>query len=99
MVVALLLGGFLLAKGFLATLAAFAMRFPARVAWLAGVGLAQFGEFGFVLCRLGESAGVIDAQATRPLLAAGIASMFLTPVFVRVAPHLTAGQRLLAPLE
>ena len=45
--------GFLLAKGFLATLAAMAMRFPSRVAWLAGVGLAQFGEFGFVLARLG----------------------------------------------
>jgi len=63
------------------------------------VGLAQFGEFGFVLARLGESAGVIDAEATRPLLAAGIASMFLTPVVVRVAPHLSAGERLLAPLE
>lgn len=99
LLVALLLVGFLIAKGFLATMAAFAMRFPARVAWLAGVGLAQFGEFGFVLCRLGESTGVIDAEATRPLLAAGIVSMFLTPVFVRVAPHLTAGQRLLAPLE
>lgn len=99
LLVGLLLVGFLVAKGFLATLAAFAMRFPARVAWLAGAGLAQFGEFGFVLCRLGVSAGVIDEQATRPLLAAGIASMFLTPVFVRIAPHLTAGQRLLAPLE
>jgi len=95
----LLLGGFLVAKGFLATISALAMRFPARVAWLAGVGLAQFGEFGFVLARLGQSAGVIDAQEIRPLLAAGIASMFLTPVLVRVAPHLSAGERLLAPLE
>jgi len=99
LLVALLLAGFLVAKGMLATLAAIGMRFPARVAWLAGVGLAQFGEFGFVLARMGESAGVVDAEATRPLLAAGIASMFLTPVFVRVAPHVTAGQRLLAPLE
>ncbi|TKC97151.1 cation:proton antiporter [Polyangium fumosum] len=99
LLVLLLLGGFFVAKGLLATIAAIAMRFPARVAWLAGVGLAQFGEFGFVLARLGESAGVVDANATRPLLAAGIASMFFTPVFVRVAPHVTAGQRLLAPLE
>ncbi|MDC0744083.1 cation:proton antiporter domain-containing protein [Polyangium mundeleinium] len=99
LLVLLLLAGFLGAKGFLATLAAFAMRFPARVAWLAGVGLAQFGEFGFVLARLGESTGVVDASATRPLLAAGITSMFLTPVVVRVAPHLTAGERLLLPLE
>lgn len=94
-----LVGGFFLVKGFLATLAALAMRFPARAAWLAGVGLAQFGEFGFVLSRLGQSVGVIDSEATRPLLAAGILSMFFTPVFVRIAPHLTAGEKLLAPLE
>ena len=49
-----LLFGFLVAKGLLATVAAMAMRFPSRVAWLAGVGLAQFGEFGFVLSRLAQ---------------------------------------------
>lgn len=94
-----LLLGFLVAKGFLATLAAMAMRFPSRVAWLSGVGLAQFGEFGFVLAKLGESSGVVDEAALRPLLAAGIGSMFLTPLLVRAAPHVTAGERLLAPLE
>jgi len=94
-----LLLGFLVAKGALATLAAMAMRFPSRVAWLAGVGLAQFGEFGFVLARLAQSSGVVDDAAVRPLLAAGIASMFLTPLLVRAAPHITAGERLLAPLE
>jgi len=97
--VAALLAGFVLAKGALATLAAMAMRFPSRVAWLAGVGLAQFGEFGFVLTRLAQSHGVIDDDATGPLLAAGIGSMFLTPLLVRAAPHITAGERLLAPLE
>jgi CPA2 family monovalent cation:H+ antiporter-2 len=94
-----LLFGFLVAKGALATLAALAMRFPSRVAWLAGVGLAQFGEFGFVLAKLAEHSGVVDAGAVRPLLAAGIVSMFLTPLLVRAAPHITAGERLLAPLE
>jgi CPA2 family monovalent cation:H+ antiporter-2 len=94
-----LLVGFLVAKGLLATLAAMAMRFPSRVAWLAGVGLAQFGEFGFVLTRLAQSNDVIDDQAAAPLLAAGIISMFFAPLLVRVAPHVTAGERLLAPLE
>ena len=94
-----LLCGFLLAKGLLATIAALAMRFPSRVAWLAGVGLAQFGEFGFVLSRLAQESGVVEPAAVQPLLAAGIASMFLTPLLVRVAPHITAGERLLAPLE
>jgi CPA2 family monovalent cation:H+ antiporter-2 len=94
-----LLAGFLLAKGLLATLAAMAMRFPSRVAWLAGVGLAQFGEFGFVLSRLAADSGVVSHEAIQPLWAAGVTSMFLTPLLVRVAPHITAGERLLAPLE
>jgi monovalent cation:H+ antiporter-2, CPA2 family len=52
-----------------------------------------------VLARLGEAHGVVDSEAMRPLLAAGVASMFLTPLLVRAAPHITAGERLLAPLE
>lgn len=99
LLVGALLLGLIVAKGWIATLAAMAMRFPSRVAWLAGVGLAQFGEFGFVLTRLGESHGIVDGNATKPLLAAGIGSMFLTPLLVRAAPHTTAGERLLAPLE
>ncbi len=91
--------GFIFGKGFLATAAAMAMRFPSRVAWLAGVGLAQFGEFGFVLSRLAQSSGVIDAEGIAPILSAGIVSMFLTPLLVRVAPSVRAGERLLLPLE
>lgn len=97
--VLLLLLGFSLCKGLLATVAALAMRFPSRVAWLAGVGLAQFGEFGFVLQRLAEENGVIGRAESAPLLSAGILSMFLTPLLVRIAPHVTAGERMLGPLE
>ncbi len=93
-----LTAAFVLGKGVLATAAAVLMRFPARVAWLAGVGLAQFGEFGFVLAQLGKESGVVDAEGLAPLLSAGIVSMFLTPLFVRAAPHVTAGEKLLAPL-
>ncbi len=99
LLVGLLLVGFLVVKGVLATISALAMRFPARVAWLAGVGLAQFGEFGFVLVKLGQEVGLVDEPTVRPVLAAGIFSMFLTPLLVRAAPHLTAGEQMLAPLE
>lgn len=93
-----LLAAFVIGKGSLATLAALAMRFPPRAAWLAGVGLAQFGEFGFVLASLGTHYGVVDSETMRPVLAAGILSMFVTPLLVRGAPHVRAGERLLAPL-
>jgi monovalent cation:H+ antiporter-2, CPA2 family len=96
--VVVLLLGFLLLKTLMATLAALVMRFPARVAWLSGVGLAQFGEFGFVLTQLGVASMVIEQQAVRPLLASGIISMFLTPLLIAAAPHITAGEKLLAPL-
>ncbi|MGE5787194.1 MAG: cation:proton antiporter, partial [Myxococcales bacterium] len=98
MLIALLLLGFLGLKALMATLAALAMRFPARVAWLSGVGLAQFGEFGFVLAQLGVTSRVVAASSIQPLLASGIISMFLTPLLVRAAPHITAGEKLLAPL-
>lgn len=98
-VVALLVVAFLIAKAFVAALAAMAMRFPARVAMLAGVGLAQFGEFGFVLTSVAVTAGVVTYDETREVLAAGIISMFLTPLLVRVAPHVSAGARVLRPLE
>jgi CPA2 family monovalent cation:H+ antiporter-2 len=88
-----------LGKGLIATLACLAMRFPARVAWLAGVGLAQFGEFGFVLAREAQTAGLLRDGDARALLSAGLLTMFVTPVAMRLGPHVTAGARLLAPLE
>lgn len=88
----------ILGKGALAAAAALALRLPARVAWLAGAGLAQFGEFGFVLAQLGRGAGVVDADVLAPVLSAGVLTMFLTPVLLRVAPNVRAGERLLAPL-
>jgi CPA2 family monovalent cation:H+ antiporter-2 len=89
---------FVFGKGLVATCAAMVMRFPVRVAWLAGVGLAQFGEFGFVLAELGRHSNVVDAAMLAPVMAAGILSMFLTPLLVRGAPHISAGEKLLAPL-
>ncbi|MBK8229543.1 MAG: cation:proton antiporter [Candidatus Eisenbacteria bacterium] len=91
--------GFLAVKAILATLSALAMGFPATVAWAAGLGLAQFGEFGFVIARLAETSGVVSAESMRPLLASGVISMFVTPFLFRAAPHMMAGARLLAPLE
>jgi CPA2 family monovalent cation:H+ antiporter-2 len=90
--------GFLVAKGAIASGAALLWRLPARSAWLAGVGLAQFGEFGFVLARLGRDAGVLDADAVSPLFAAGILSMFVAPLLLRIAPHAHFAERLLIPV-
>lgn len=96
--VALLFGGFLGIKALFATVGALAMRFPARVAWLCAVGLAQFGEFGFVILRVAETHGLVAPEDSRAVIAAGILSMSVTPLLVGWAPRLTAGERLLAPV-
>ncbi len=93
-----LVAAFVLGKGALATAAAVVMRFPARAAWLAGIGLAQFSEFGYVLLRLAEKSGLGDSHTTRRFLAAGVISMFLTPLLIRLAPRITAGEKILGPL-
>jgi CPA2 family monovalent cation:H+ antiporter-2 len=97
--VSLLMIWFLFFKGMIATFSAMAMKFPARAAWLAGVGLAQFGEFGFVLTKLAQKNQLVTQAEVAPLLNAGIITMFLTPLLVRIAPHITAGEKLLTPLE
>ena len=99
LVITLLVIGFVLGKALLAAFAALAMRFPARVAFLSGLGLGQFSEFGFVLVNVAAGAGVVTITETREILAAGILSMFLTPVVVMLSPRLAAGARLLRPLE
>lgn len=81
----------LLGKGAVATAAALVMRFPPRVAVMAGVGLAQFSEFGFVLARAGEQAGLARAGELRVLFGAAVLTMLVTPVAVRLAPSVGAG--------
>ena len=98
MEVGLLLLAFIGGKGLIAILAASFMRFPPRAAWLAGVGLAQFGEFGFIILQLAIQEGVVLESEIGTLLNAGILSMFLTPLLVYKAPHFTAGERALDPL-
>ena len=68
-----------------------------EAAWLAGVGLAQFGEFGFVLLQLAARKEWSQTPKS-PLTECGILSMFLTPLLVYKAPHFTAGERALDPL-
>jgi CPA2 family monovalent cation:H+ antiporter-2 len=97
--VLLLLSGFVVLKGAVATLSAIVMRFPPRAAWLAGVGLAQFGEFGFVVLGLARPVGVVGEDDASVLMAAGILSMAMTPLLLRLAPHVRAGERWMAPLS
>jgi CPA2 family monovalent cation:H+ antiporter-2 len=99
---ALVLGLFaavLLGKTIIATLAGLVMRFPPRVAVLAGVGLAQIGEFSFVLARSGTGAGLMTDPEFRVFLSVSVLTMVVTPIVVRLGPHLAAGAARLRRLE
>ncbi len=53
-----------------------------------GVCLAQVGEFSFVLAEVARHGRLIDSELFELIIAATIATLFLTPYLVALAPHL-----------
>lgn len=64
------------------------LKFPARVALTSGLILAQVGEFAFVLSRSGMEHGLLSETTYQIFLAASVATMALTPLYLMIAPHL-----------
>ncbi len=59
-----------------------------RSAIAAGMGLAQIGEFSFVLASAGLGMGLLHERGYQVFLAAAVLSMLLTPVLIRAAEPL-----------
>lgn len=59
---------------------------PGRVAVLAGLSLAQVGEFSFVLARVGVSSQTIPSLFFDLMLATALTTVILTPLTLRAAP-------------
>lgn len=81
--------GILLLKLLTAAGPVLALGFPPRLAVLVGLGLAQVGEFSFVLLREGEKLALIPTQRYQLFLAAAVLTMMLTPALVAVAPRIS----------
>ncbi len=88
--VAALTVGVVAGKALLVFVVALAARLPRRVAVLAALGLAQVGEFSFVLAEQGARLGLLDPATSRSALAAGVVTMVLTPVAIRLGPKVAA---------
>jgi len=71
------------AKGLLSAALASLARVPARPAQL-GIGLAQIGEFSFVVLGIGVAAGVVTAGQFSAVLGAAAVSIAASTVLVRV---------------
>lgn len=86
LVVALILGF----KGVLCGLLVWLGGYPARVALLSGIGLAQCGEFSFLLARLGAELNAVSPAVFSLLLAGAAVSIVLAPSLHAAGPGLAA---------
>ncbi len=89
--VLLLLLAILFGKFLFVFLTAAVLRLPARVCVLAGVALAQVGEFSFVLFYAAGGTGLVPEALGQPLWPAIILSMLVTPLALAAGPKLAAG--------
>jgi CPA2 family monovalent cation:H+ antiporter-2 len=56
----------------------------------AGIGLAQIGEFSFILAEAGKMAGIFPEDLFQVFLASAILSMMLTPLLHTAAPYISS---------
>ena len=61
---------------------------PLRSAVLAGVGLAQVGEFAFILAQEGLKVGILYQETYNVFLAVSVITMIITPFFIQWAPKI-----------
>lgn len=60
---------------------------PMRVAIMAGLALAQVGEFGFLLAGEGQKAGLLSPPGYQVFLVVSVLTMMLTPFLIQWAPQ------------
>jgi CPA2 family monovalent cation:H+ antiporter-2 len=75
-------------KALAAGLAVGALGVPVRTAAVAGLGLAQVGEFSFVLLEIGRTHALIDGDLYQLLLTVAALSLLATPTLIASAPRL-----------
>jgi CPA2 family monovalent cation:H+ antiporter-2 len=65
-----------------------------RTALLTGIGLAQIGEFSFVLVQAARQAGHIESDVYQATLATSLLTILVNAALMRVAPRYLGGPRL-----
>lgn len=80
----------LIGKALITGAAVYAAGVHGRTAVLAGLGLAQIGEFSFVLTGIGDQRGLIPREMSGVILAAALITILLTPFVFGAADRLYA---------
>ena len=81
-----LIVGIILVKSAIIIVVVLWLKFPSRIAITTGVGLAQIGEFSFVLAQSGAKFGLISGEYYNAFLAASIFTMIFTPFLISLVP-------------
>jgi CPA2 family monovalent cation:H+ antiporter-2 len=76
----------LLVKGLLVAAVSLFLGNSLRVSMMAGMALAQIGEFSFVLAEAGLKNGVINHEVFQSMLAIIVVTMVVTPAMIAFAP-------------
>lgn len=63
-------------------------RYPLKTALIAGLGLAQIGEFSFVLASEGQSLGLVSRRVYLLILGTTAVTLVITPFVLRLVPQL-----------
>ncbi|MCP5040926.1 MAG: hypothetical protein GY944_07830 [bacterium] len=88
LVIAILLAATLVKGTIIAAISALALGRGVGVGLLAGIALAQCGEFSFVLAEVAARANLLSEALHQAVLAASILSLLATPFLMRAAPEL-----------
>jgi len=84
-----LAGGIIILKILLVVAIGVILRYPLRLSIIAGMGLAQIGEFSFVLMKMGEDYGLLPPALYQEMLAAAVLTMAATPFLIHLS-YITA---------
>ncbi|MFW6160077.1 MAG: cation:proton antiporter [Acidobacteriota bacterium] len=69
------------------------IRYPSRIALISALGLAQIGEFSFVLAGVGKANGLIPEEIFQIFIASSILTILATPFLIQSAPALAERAR------
>lgn len=86
--VLLLVVAVVVVKFLAAALPTVATGYPLRVAAVTGMGLAQVGEFSFVMAQRGSELALIRPEHYQAFLATAVVTMMLTPLLIAGSPRL-----------
>ncbi|MDD3269306.1 MAG: cation:proton antiporter, partial [Syntrophomonadaceae bacterium] len=82
----LVLGIIVIAKAVVVFAVVRLFKYHSRIAFYAGMGLLQTGEFSIVMAQMGLNTGLINLQLYDIILATSIISIMLTPIFINQSP-------------